>query len=423
MRLLSNTRLIFAVLMVCSSASLAQNPIVKRDIVWPQPESEISSPRFSPDGNFVVLVTRVHWPDGAEAEGLPESFFKGLEARKARDPRFADPVIKLVDLSGRSVCEVRYGANPSVSPDNKRIAFSRQKKPITGLRSLADTLDGNDTQIFDCEAKQTLTVAEPISGYLDDPVFLSDGESIVYTTNEATNGAMSGPVGIVRVETASRHQEPLLTKETTAAVPCDSVRNKSQFQAFMCEQRIKLPKSFPNLLEKFELSDQKVIALQARPIPSAGDMYMADRYELALISAFPVKDILLPLGEFETENLRQVSFQALTKNRLMILSGYWKSFSLDSKSWLPQTGPQNTIPGSFYSPSGKYYLAAEPLEQPDHLTLIRAADGEKMFVSPVVDGIYGITWSPNSMRFAVVTLTKGRTGAAYREELTIYSLH
>jgi len=418
-------RLLLAiVLLSISSAAVGQDgPAVKKDLVWSQPESEISSPRFSFDGNFVVLVTRIHWPDGAEAEDLPESFFKGLEARKAKDPRFADPVVKLVDLSGRSVCEVRYGTNPSVSPDNKKIAFSRQKKPITGLRSLADTLAGNDIQTFDCEGRQTLTVAEPNTGYFDDPVFLSDGESIVYTTNEATNGAMSGPVGIERVELATGHRDPLLTKETTHAVSCDSVQNKSGFQAFMCAQRVKLSSSFSNLVERVEFSDDKVIVLQARPIPSAGDMYLAGKYDLELMAVFPVRTPLLSLGQFETMKLRQVSFQALSEGRLMILSGYWKAFSLDSKTWLAQTGPQNGVPRSFYSPSGEYYVTAEPLDEPDHFALIRAADGEKMFVSPVVDGIYGIAWSRDSRRFAAVTLPKGRTGAAYREELTVYSLH
>ena len=354
---------------------------------------------------------------------MPDTFFKRLEARKAKDPRFADPVVKLIDLSGRTVCEARYGTNPSLSPDNKRIAFSRQKNPITGLRSLAETLADNDIRIFDCETKQTLTVAEPNTGYFDDPVFLSDGGSIAYTMNEATNGAMSGPVGIERVELASGHREPLLSKETTAAVPCDAVPNKSPAQAFICSQPIKLSASFPNLVEGFQLSDDKVIVLQARPVPTAGDMYLARKYDLELMSVFPAKTPVLSLGQFEIMKLRQVSFQALSEGRLMILSGYWKAFSLDSKSWLPQTGPQNTIARSFYSPSGEYYVTKEPLDEPDHFTLVRAADGEKMFVSPMADGIYGVTWSRDSTRFAVVTLPKGRSGPSYREELTVYSLH
>ncbi len=54
------------------------NLATKRDLVWSWPESEVDSPRFSDDGNFIVLATRVHWPDAGEAEGLPDSFFAKL---------------------------------------------------------------------------------------------------------------------------------------------------------------------------------------------------------------------------------------------------------------------------------------------------------------------------------------------------------
>ena len=391
-------------------------------MVWSLPENEISSPQFSADGNFVVLVTRVHWPDGDEAENLPDGFFKGLLDRKARDPRFADPIIRLIDSSGHTVCEARYGTNPVVSPDNKKIAFSRQKKPISGLRPLAETLAGNDIQIFDCEKKETFTLAQPDGGYLDDPIFFADGKSIVYTTNEATNGAMSGPVGIERVEIGSQHKESLLRKETVPAVPCDTVRNKTPLQSFMCRQSSKLSDSFQSLIEKFELADDKVFVLEARPVPSVGDMYLAGTYDLQLISVFPQKTTLVSIGQTKITGLREISFQPLTKDRLIVLSDYWRTFSLESNEWLPQVGPKNKIPASFYSPSGKYYLATEPSDAPDHFTLFRTDDGAKMFVSPVVEGIYGMAWSRDSNRFAVVTLPKGRSGPSYKEELAVYSL-
>src|SRR5258705_457010 len=110
---------------------------VKRDFNWSRPGNEITTPQFSMDGNLIVLVTRVHLPDGGEAEGLPESSFKALEERQKREPRFADPIIELIDLKGKTVCEASYGWNPSISPDNKSHVYSRQRNPITGLRMLA----------------------------------------------------------------------------------------------------------------------------------------------------------------------------------------------------------------------------------------------------------------------------------------------
>jgi hypothetical protein len=170
-----------------------------KDLVWSQPEREIGSPQFSHDGNFIVLVSRVHWPDGAEAESLPDAFFDKLERRKNKDPHFADPIVKLIDLKGNVVCEVGYGTNPSLSLDNRSIAFSHQKNPISGLRPLARTQLGNDIEVFDCDKKQATIIARPGVGYLDNPIFLPDKRSIAYTLNEAVNGAMGGAVAVGRV--------------------------------------------------------------------------------------------------------------------------------------------------------------------------------------------------------------------------------
>lgn len=184
-------------LIVLTASATAQNqpPIVlKKELVWSLPDNEIASPQFSRDGSLVALVTRVHWADGDEAESLPESVFDKLEQRKQREPRFADPIIRVIDLKGNQVCEARYGTNPSISPDNKSIVFSRQKKPLTGMRTLAKTQAGNDIQLFDCEKKQARTIAEPPTGYFDNPIFLPDGHSIAYTVNEAVqrrNGRLS----------------------------------------------------------------------------------------------------------------------------------------------------------------------------------------------------------------------------------------
>jgi hypothetical protein len=72
-----------------ATASGQQRGQVTKELSWSLPENEIESPSFSPDGSRIALVTRVHWPDGDEAESLPESFFNRLEKRKQHDPRFA----------------------------------------------------------------------------------------------------------------------------------------------------------------------------------------------------------------------------------------------------------------------------------------------------------------------------------------------
>ena len=74
-----------AVLFLSVAPATAQsqpNVSPKKELVWSLPNNEIASPEFSQDGSLIVLVTRVHWPDGDEAEGLPESVFEKLEQRK-----------------------------------------------------------------------------------------------------------------------------------------------------------------------------------------------------------------------------------------------------------------------------------------------------------------------------------------------------
>jgi hypothetical protein len=414
------------VLMGASATALSQSHIsLKKELVWSLPENEIASPQFSADGNFIVVVSRVHWPDGDEAEGLPETFFAKLEARKRREPRFADPVIRLLDLKGNPVCEVRYGTNPSIAPDNKSIVFSRQNKPITGLRPLAATQAGNDIQLFDCEKKQARTIAKPQTGYFDNPIFLSDGRSIAYTVDEAVNGAMGGSVGIERVDMNGAQKESLLTREVTPAVPCpptDSAKTTS-FQIRMCSEPTKLSSSFPTLTLNVEMVGSQLLALQAKPEPSVGDIYLASHYRLSLVSVFPKIAEVFSMGQGDMNKVWDASFQSISDGEVMIFSEYWKPFSLETRGWLPETAPRNANRRSIYSPNGKYYLTVEPVkEEPSQFTLYRAADGEKLFTSPTMANVFDLAWNGDSTRFAVVAVPKRVSGSTYLEVLTVYSL-
>ncbi len=415
---------LFALLAAVSgfSSGQAKSPVT-RELVWSFPESEIASPQFSADGNFIVLVSRVHWPDGYEAESLPQSFFTKLEARKRRDPRFADPIIRLIDVKGNQVCEVRYGTNPTIAEDNKSIAFSRQRKPITGTRTLAETQAGNDIQVFDCEKKEARTIAEPTTGFFDNPILLPDGHSLAYTVNEAVNGAMGGSVGIDRVDMNGEHKESILAKEITPAIPCPPANpaKATQFQIMMCSQETKLSSSFQTLTLKVEMAGDQLLALQAKPIASVGDMYLASHYALNLLSVFPKMVDVFSMGQGDMNSVWDSSFEPISEGTVMIFAGYWKPFSLESKGWLPETAHRNANRRSIYSPNGMYYIAAEPVkEEPSRFTLYRAADGQRLFTSPILTGVYDLAWSKDSRKFAVVGQSK--QASVYRDNLYVYSV-
>src|SRR5260221_337341 len=416
---------VLSLIAVSATANGQVSTSLKKELVWSLPESEIASPQFSPDGNFIVLVSRVHWPDGEEAESLPETLFNKLDARKHREPRFADPIIRLIDLKGNPVCEVRYGTNPNITADNKSIVFSRQRKPITGLRPLAATLAGNDIQLFDCEKKEARTIAEPQTGYFDNPIFLSDGQSIAYTVNEAVNGEMGGAVGVEQVDVSGARKESLLAKEAAPAVRCPTagITKMTDFQSMMCSQTTKLSSSFPTLVLNVSVAGDQLLVLQAKPIPSAGDMYLASRYQLSLVRVFPKRDEVFSMGQGDMNKAWDASLQPISDGEVMIFAEYWKPFSLETRDWLPQTALRNANPRSIYSPNGKYYLAVEPVkEEASHFGLYRAVDGHKLFTSATMANIFDVAWNRDSTRFAIVAAPKGYSGSAYRNVLAVYSL-
>ena len=301
---------------------------------------EILSPQFSPDGQFIVLVTRGYWPDGADAEGLPDSNFDKLQARAKADPRFADPVVQLIALNGKVVCEVKYGWNPSVSPDDRHIVFSEQVKPITGFRELASPLAGNGIRMFDCRTKEVTWIADPGEGYLDKPFFSADGSTVFYTLNEAVNGANGGSVGITGFNLQQKRTAAFVEKQTVPAVPCPP--------ALKCDAN--LTRSFQRIVFQIATAGTDVFALLGTPVPSPGDMYTARKYNMELVSVLPQRKAALRLGTRDAQSDDDVVFQPASGERALIYSKYWQLYSLTGGERLPDPGPENTNPKSVYSP-------------------------------------------------------------------------
>lgn len=398
---------------------------VRRELTWSLPGNEIRTPQFSVDGNFIVLVSRVHVADGGEAEGLPESYFSALEERQHQDPHFADPIIKLLDLHGQTVCEVLYGWNPSISPDNKSLVYSRQKKAITLLRELAETQAGNDIQLFDCESKQARLVAEPDTGYLDNPFFFPDGNSIVYTENEAVDGAFGGPVGISRFDLRQNHKRTLLGKKTFPAIPCPpAASGKETRGSSLCSQISNPTSSFPQLLLQVAPADNQLFVFLGIPVPAPGDSDLASTYNIKLLSLVPETNELLSMGMMDMANPDVPKFQPVSERRVMVFSQYWKLFSLNTGKWLTEVGPRNTRKRSVYSPDLQYYLTVEPLDEPDHFVLCQTTDGKKLatLAKTANPDVLDAVWSRDSKRFAIVGVSNGSPGTTYREELIVYSI-
>jgi hypothetical protein len=397
---------------------------VTRVLTWPAAGQEILSPQFSPDGDFIALVTRSYIPDGGDAEGLPRSFFQAIEKQEKANPRFADPVIKVIDLHGNITCTAKYGWNPSLAPDNEHLVFAEQVKPITGFRELASPMAGNGIRMYSCATRQTVNVADPRTGYLDRPIFSLDGSSIVYTMNEAVNGAYGGAVGIARFDLRQHRPVTLLDKHIVPAVPCPPTGSQGTTPG-ICSHPEWLSRSFSGIVYGISSAGNEVIALIGRPIPALGDIYLARRYDRSLVSVFPAQRTILSLGPMS--GLDPTALQAVSNERVMVFSKYWKLFSTSSGQPLPDVGPKNSELNSSYSPDLKYYLRAEAVK-PDqdlfHFVLYRKSDGEKLASLPRMTAPYAAVWSPQANRFAIIGIAPTGASAArhHVEELLIYSI-
>jgi len=370
-------------------------------------------------------VTRGYSPDGCDAEGLPDSYFKALEAKEKANPRFADPVIKVIDLRGNIACEVKYGWHPSLSRDSKRLVFSEQVKPITGLRALAATMEGNGIRMYDCASKQIVKIADPHTGYLDNPFFSPGGGSIMYTYDEAVNGAFGGAVGISRFDLQQNGEITLVDKKTVAAVPCPPARSEgSRLEAILCSHLKNQPSSFSQIVYMVVPVGNDVVALLGTPLPAPGDMYMANSYDMSLVSVYPALRLVLSFGVRKAAD--KIAFQTVSGERILIFSEYWKAYSLSTGKPLPDIGPKNTNLKSTYSPDLKYYLRAQAAQrdgEPDRFVLYRTADGKRLESLPRMARADEAVWSLDSSRFAIVGVPiAGAKPTHHVEQLIVYSV-
>ena len=188
-----------------------------------------------------------------------------------------------------------------------------------------------------------------------------------------------------------------------------------------------VPDRFPFLLTPFSLtlglamSPDQLVVLQGKPLPSAGDMYLAGQYAISIRSAFPERREILSLGRF-TRAAEDLSLQSASDGRIMVYWQYWRPLSLRTRKWLPDMGPQNAKVKSIYSPDLKYYLVREPDDSPDHFTLYLTATGERLHAFPKVQDVYDAAWSQNSKRLALVVVPVGVSASNYHENLVVYSV-
>src|SRR5262249_15817436 len=160
---------------------------------------------------------------------------------------------------------------------------------------------------------------------------------IVYSINQATNGAFGGPVGLEQFTISNGQRKNLVANESVSAVPCPSDRGKG-FQGGMgSSTSIHLTTTFPPLLFRIEHDANEVFVPLGTPMPKTGDMYLASNYDLRLLAISDQTQLIQSFGKQEMTDLSDFNFQAESDGRLMICKEHWDSFSLASNAMMPQS--------------------------------------------------------------------------------------
>jgi hypothetical protein len=183
------------------------SPTLEQDFSWSNPRHSIFNPTFSHSGRELAFVQQFHIPDGHESEER-EGVAQSRLAKIATNKRLADPIVSLLTLGNKQALQLDYGWNPAFSLDDKLLAYTFQKTPISGKRVLAQTLAGNPLKLYHRDTKKRETVASPATGFLLEPTFVNSA-TLYYKVGAATNGAYGGAVGLRQYNLLSKRDSVL----------------------------------------------------------------------------------------------------------------------------------------------------------------------------------------------------------------------
>jgi hypothetical protein len=198
----------FSVFLATASAfatgSSACPPIVFQ---WTDPETEIMNPTFSGDGSMIAFTARGHIPDAAEAESYDEHTLNRYIKSKAKVPGFDEPGLMVLRLGSETRTKGPLGWQPCFSRDGKEIYYVAQKNPISGLRILNDTLEGNGISVYDLASGGSHMLSQPDSGFDTSPAVGSDPSLVYFVHHEPGTGYWQTGVKFLSFNLHSRTQK------------------------------------------------------------------------------------------------------------------------------------------------------------------------------------------------------------------------
>ena len=249
--------LLIACCLLCAVLHVPKNAAAGA-AVWSYHENnyEVHTPVISKDNMQLAFVRKLHVPDGHEAELFSDEELRKFMEPLETNPRFEDPEIMVMNLSDKNARFIDFGWEPSFSPDQTKLYYAHQKKPISGLRVLGTTLAGNDIRAYTLSGGESAVVAEPTGGYLSSPWPAADGR-ILYALSDAVNGAWGAAIGVGAFEPGTGEQGILYKPEQEHGLY--------------------------HLVQTFEAWNGTCFVLRLRPL--TGGTYLADSYAFELVDA------------------------------------------------------------------------------------------------------------------------------------------
>ena len=361
---------ILVVLMIGLSTIQATGEQRKWEVVWrwQEPNHEVYGPAFSPHSDELAFVRKFHVPDGHEAELIPENKLAKYRKRLETDRRFEDPEIVVARVGDNQLERLDWGWSPSFSPDGIKVAYAHQKKPISGFRVLAKTLEGNEIRIYNRSTKVTSTLAVPDSAYFSDPIFSPEGDSVLYSLSDAVNGAYGGNVGVGCVTVTSKESKLLYAP----------TKDHGLYQ----------------LIDSKQFIGGRVMVIRMRP--DSPGIYLADSYTYELLELGNPHHIVYGWGTHRLGTVK-LSFGVNSDGKLMIYDNGWRTPTGKDTSSEQNLSTESDDPG-LISPNG-HYLARLGAGS---VTISSRKDSRMTFSWVTECRVQELSWSPDSKRIAIV---------------------
>jgi hypothetical protein len=378
------------ILLFAFTACFCQTPKAIKEFEWSKRNFIILNPEFSNSENEIVFSNQFYIPDGHNAEGR-EKYLDSLENIIKKNPRFADPVVNILNLKTKELNKVDFGWTPSFSPNDQLVVYTYQTNPISGKRVLAATLKGNYIKVFNRRNTTKEILISPENTFLLNPMFF-DSTNVIYKIGDAVNGDFAGAIGLNNIN--------IINKETKVIFS-----PKKDFGYF-------------NLVGKI-FNQLDSLSFMIYTPKDKGYMWMANEYgyelrnEDRVICNFGINRLINFDLQVSVDNKGLIT---IIDNRSNLRKDPVNIIYYNNKKEINRVPIKDEIINAFLSPDGKFlaYINAN-----SGLQLMNMKTQDKIKINMDHSEFYGFVWAKSSKKIAIITSHEKYSDT---DKLTIYRI-